>query len=73
MSKGKHLRSAHDAADAGRGGAVYQSAAVQIEFGKTGRLAARIDVTAGGLVAIGGMVAAMLLASAEIVRAARRR
>lgn len=49
-----------------------QSAALQLEFGK-GRLAARVDVTPGGLLAIGGMVAMMLLASAEIVRAARRR
>lgn len=51
----------------------HQSAAVQIQFGSSGRLAARVDVTPGGLLAIGGMVSMILLASAEIVRAARRR
>ncbi len=50
----------------------YQSAAVQLQFG-TARLAARVDVTPAGLLAIGGMVSMMVLASAEIVRAARRR
>ncbi len=49
-----------------------QSAAVQIEFGAHGRLAARVEVTPAGLLAIGGMVSMILLASAEIVRAARR-
>ena len=49
-----------------------QSAEVQLQLGSTGRLAARVDVTSGGLLAIGGMVSMMLLASAAIVRAARR-
>lgn len=53
MSKAKSSAVAAATPEAGsRAG--YQSAAVQIKFGSKARLAARVDVTPTGLLAIGG-------------------
>jgi len=61
-------------APAGRGSLVTpQRAAARLQFGDRFRAVAEVEVTPAGMLAIGGMVGAMLLGSAVIVRAARRR
>ncbi|WP_188658502.1 hypothetical protein [Sphingomonas metalli] len=47
-----------------------QSARVAIRFGRRARLRAEVSVTPVGLLAIGGMVAAILLSVPPIIRAA---
>ncbi|MEH3106896.1 MAG: hypothetical protein PGN09_06295 [Sphingomonas fennica] len=49
-----------------------QHARIALRLGRRGRATAEVGVTAGGLLAIGGMVAAILLSTAVLVRAARR-
>lgn len=49
-----------------------QSARFRLAIGKHARVRVRVDVTPAGLLAIGGLVAAILLSSATIVAAARR-
>lgn len=53
--------------------AARQSTSIELHAGDRVRLAARVELTPGGLLAIGGMVSMILLSSAAIVRAARRR
>lgn len=50
-----------------------QAASVELRVGDRVRLAARVEMSTGGLLAIGGMVSMILLSSAAIVRAARQR
>ena len=52
--------------------ATPQRAATRLQFGDRFSVVTEIEVTPAGLLAIGGMVGAMLLGSAVIVRAARR-
>ncbi|RYE01736.1 MAG: hypothetical protein EOP61_10380 [Sphingomonadales bacterium] len=49
-----------------------QRAATRLQFGERFSVASEVEVTPAGLLAIGGMVGAILLGSAIIVRAARR-
>lgn len=49
-----------------------QHARVTLRLGRRGRVTAEVGMTAGGLLAIGGMVSAILLSTAILVRAARR-
>ena len=53
--------------------ATRQSTSLELRIGDRVRLSTRIEVTSGGLLAIGGMVSMILLSSAAIVRAARSR
>ena len=48
-----------------------QTARLRVRFGTRGELSARVAVTPLGLLAIGGLVAAILLSVPPIVRAAR--
>ncbi len=50
-----------------------QTGRVDWRLGRAMRVSVRVQITPAGLLAIGAMVSAMLLSSAEIVRAARRR
>ena len=49
-----------------------QRAAARLQFGERFSAVAEVEVTPAGLLAIGGMVGAILLASAAVVLAARR-
>jgi len=49
-----------------------QRAATRLQFGDRVILSSDVEMTPAGLLAIGGMVGAILLGSAVIVRAARR-
>jgi len=55
------------------GGAARQTTAVEVRIGDRVRLAARVDMTPAGLVAVGALVSMILLGSAAIIRAARSR
>jgi len=50
-----------------------QSGRVNWRIGRSMKMSVQVEITPTGLLAIGGMVAMMLLGSAEIVKAARRR
>ncbi|MGI4876998.1 MAG: hypothetical protein ACRYG4_05885 [Janthinobacterium lividum] len=50
---------------------VPQRAAVDLRLGRGVRLRARAEMTPAGLLAIGGLVAAILVSTARIVEAAR--
>ena len=50
-----------------------QSGHVSWRFGRAMKMSVQVEITPVGLLAIGAMVSMMLLSSAEIVRAARRR
>jgi hypothetical protein len=50
---------------------VPQRAAVNLRLGRGVRLRARAEMTPAGLLAIGGLVAAILVSTARIVEAAR--
>ncbi|AQR75412.1 hypothetical protein [Sphingomonas sp. LM7] len=49
-----------------------QRAATRLQFGERFSTTAEVEVTPAGLLAIGGMVGAILLGAAVVVRAARR-
>lgn len=53
--------------------ATPQRAATRLQFGERFSVASEVEVTPTGLLAFGGMVGAILLGTAVIVRAARRR
>ncbi|MFV0622494.1 hypothetical protein ACBY01_00595 [Sphingomonas sp. ac-8] len=50
-----------------------QRAAVSVRLGKRQRLQASVEVTPAGLLAIGGLVSAILLSTAVLVRSATPR
>lgn len=50
-----------------------QRAVARLQFGERFNAVAEVEVTPAGMLAMGGMVGAMLLGSAIIVRAARHR
>jgi len=50
-----------------------QRAGARVQFGERFSAAAEVEVTPAGMLAMGGMVGAILLGSAAIVLAARRR
>ncbi|RYY29272.1 MAG: hypothetical protein EOP62_00025 [Sphingomonadales bacterium] len=52
--------------------AARQRAASRVQFGERFSVASEVEVTPVGLLAFGGMVGAILLGTAVIVRAARR-
>ena len=52
--------------------AVPQRAAARLQIGERSSAVAEVEVTPAGLLAIGGMVGAILLGVAVVVRAARR-
>lgn len=72
MSNSKHLVVSGPSAEAGQGLATPQRAAARLQFGERFSAAAEVEVTPVGLLAIGGMVGAILLGSAAVVLAARR-
>jgi hypothetical protein len=49
-----------------------QRAAARVQFGERFSAGGEVQVTPAGLLAIGGMVAAVLIGTALVVRAARR-
>ena len=51
---------------------IPQRAEAQMRFGRRAKLRASVEVTPIGLLAIGGLMAAILLSSAAIVREAHR-
>lgn len=51
---------------------VYQRAGIKLKVGKHGRLAVSAKLTSGGLMAVGGLVAAIVRSSAVLVRTAVR-
>ncbi|NIJ19471.1 hypothetical protein FHS95_001140 [Sphingomonas naasensis] len=52
--------------------AASQRAAARLQIGERFYAVAEVEVTPAGLLAIGGMVGAILLGAAAVVRAARR-
>lgn len=72
MSSGKHLVASGPSAEAGQGLATPQRAAARFQFGERFSAAAEVEVTPAGLLAVGGMVGAILLGAAAVVLAARR-
>jgi len=52
--------------------AVPQRAAARLQIGERSSAVAEVEVTPAGLLAIGGMVGAILLGVAVVVRAAKR-
>jgi hypothetical protein len=50
----------------------HHHAAATVRAGKRARIGARVDITSGGLLAIGGLVSAILLSTAALVRVAVR-
>ncbi|RYD81914.1 MAG: hypothetical protein EOP61_42520 [Sphingomonadales bacterium] len=53
--------------------ATPQRAATRLQFGERVSIVSEVEVTPAGLLAMGVMVGAILLGSAAIVRASRRR
>ncbi|MBV8971951.1 MAG: hypothetical protein JO290_06630 [Sphingomonadaceae bacterium] len=49
-----------------------QRAVLVVRFGRRGRLRAAVEVSSGGLLAVGALVSSILLSSAVIVAAAGR-
>lgn len=72
MSNGKNLVASGPSAEARQGLAMPQRAAARLRFGERFSAVAEVEVTPAGLLAVGGMVGAILLGSAAIVLAARR-
>lgn len=72
MSSSKHLVASGAPAKAGQGLATPQRAAARLQFGERFSAVAEVEVTPAGMLAIGGMVGAILLGSAAVVLAARR-
>jgi hypothetical protein len=61
------------AREAGQGPlTIPQRAAARLQIGERSSAVAEVEVTPAGLLAIGGMVGAILLGVAVVVRAARR-
>lgn len=72
MSNSKHLVVSGASAKSGQGLATPQRAVARLQFGERFSAVTEVEVTPAGLLAIGGMVGAILLGSAAVVLAARR-
>ncbi|MGE7206495.1 hypothetical protein ACQKJZ_12530 [Sphingomonas sp. NPDC019816] len=51
---------------------VYQKASLRVPLGGQARLGVKVQVTSGGLLAIGGLVSSILLSTAVLVGVATR-